>query len=162
MKRDARYFDLINRYSSGASMGARCVGHGGHVPPPRFCEANVKSLILTIGASPDLYFALPVLLMCPPSFHIHLAPMGARLKEWTNRSKYRASLFTQDVRNYNQISFIFCIINYMQQSAEHPTYKYKYKCKLICWNAFIKSFWRCGFQLSPWITIFQLNIKHII
>ena len=33
-----------------------------------------------------------------------------------------ASLFTQDVRNYNQISFIFGIINYMQQSAEHPTY----------------------------------------
>ena len=48
-------------------MGARCVGHGGHVPP-RFCEANVKSLILTIGAPPYLYCALPVLLMCPPVF----------------------------------------------------------------------------------------------
>ena len=31
-------------------------------------------------------------------------------------------LFNQDVRNYNQISFIFGIINYMQQSTELPTY----------------------------------------
>ena len=29
-------------------MGGRCVGHV--PPPPRFFEANVKSLILTIGA----------------------------------------------------------------------------------------------------------------
>ena len=60
-------------------MGARCVGHGRHVPPPprsRFCEANVQSLSLTIGAPPpDLYCALPVLLMCPPSFQSHRAPM---------------------------------------------------------------------------------------
>ena len=36
---------------------------------PRFCKANVKFLILTIGAPPpdfDLYCALPVLLMCLP------------------------------------------------------------------------------------------------
>ena len=38
------------------------------------------------------------------------------------RSKYRTPFFNQDVRNYNQISFIFDIINYMQQSAELPTY----------------------------------------
>ena len=59
-------------------MGARCVGHGEDTcpPPPRFCEANVKSLILTIGAPPDLYCALPVLLMCPPSFHSHRALMA--------------------------------------------------------------------------------------
>ena len=57
-------------------MGARCVGHGGsNSPPPRFCEANVKSLILTIGASPDLDCAPPVLLICPSSFHSHRAPM---------------------------------------------------------------------------------------
>ena len=47
---------------------------GGQVPP-RFCEANLKSLILTIGASPDLYCALPVLLMCHPSFDSYRAPM---------------------------------------------------------------------------------------
>ena len=36
-------------------MGARCVGHrGGGARAPRFCEANVKSLILTIGA-PQIY-----------------------------------------------------------------------------------------------------------
>ena len=35
---------------------------GGKCPPPRFCESNVKSLILTIGAP-------------PPSFHSHRAPM---------------------------------------------------------------------------------------
>ena len=57
-------------------MGARCVGHGVARAPPRFWEANVKSLILTIGALPDLYYALPVLLMCPPSFHSHRAPMN--------------------------------------------------------------------------------------
>ena len=57
----------------------RARGGGGHVPP-RFCEANVKSLILTIGAPPDLYCALPVLLMCPPSFHSHRAPMQAWAK----------------------------------------------------------------------------------
>ena len=40
------------------------------------------------------------------------------------RSKYRASPVNRDVRNYNQItcSFRFDIINYMQQSAETPTY----------------------------------------
>ena len=34
-------------------MSGRCVGHwrgGGHVPHLRFFEANVKSLILIIGA----------------------------------------------------------------------------------------------------------------
>ena len=64
-------------------MGARCVGHGGHVrpvptPPPRYCEAYVKFLILTIDAPPpppDLYCAHFVLFMCPPSFHSHRAPM---------------------------------------------------------------------------------------
>ena len=51
-------------------------GTGGHVLPD-FCEANVKSLILTIGAPPpDLYCVLPVLLMFPPSFHSHRAPMA--------------------------------------------------------------------------------------
>ena len=44
---------------------------GGGTCPPRFCEANVKSLILTIGACP------PVLLMFPPSFHSHRAPMAS-------------------------------------------------------------------------------------
>ena len=52
----------------------------GATSPPRFCEANVKSLILTIGAPPDLYCALPVLLICPPSFHSHRAPM--RMTTW--------------------------------------------------------------------------------
>ena len=60
-------------------MGARCVGHGGsNAPPPRFCEANVKSLNLTIGASPNLDCAPPVLLICPPSFHSHRAPIRHR------------------------------------------------------------------------------------
>ena len=52
-----------------------CRARGATCPPPRFCEANVKSLILTIGAPPDLYCALPVLLICPLSFHSHRAPM---------------------------------------------------------------------------------------
>ena len=43
------------------NMGAGCVGHGGHVSP-RFCEANLKSLILTIGAPP------PRFILCSPSF----------------------------------------------------------------------------------------------
>ena len=43
---------------------------------PRFCEANVKSLILTIGASPDLDCAPPSFINSPhPSFHSHWAPM---------------------------------------------------------------------------------------
>ena len=37
-------------------MGGTCVGHGGAraSPPPRFLDGNVKSLIFTIGAPPDL------------------------------------------------------------------------------------------------------------
>ena len=38
-------------------MGGSSVGTGeggGHVPPPDFWRANVKSLIFTIGAPPDL------------------------------------------------------------------------------------------------------------
>ena len=68
-------YKYIDRYST--YMGARCVGHGGGgARAPRFCEANVKSLILTIGAPPpDLYCARPVLLMCPPGFYSHRAPM---------------------------------------------------------------------------------------
>ena len=48
---------------------------GGKCPPPRFCEANVKALILTIGA-PQIYI-LPsqFYLMSPPSFQSHRAPM---------------------------------------------------------------------------------------
>ena len=41
------------------------------------------------------------------------------------RWKYRAQLFNQDVRIYNHIKLalnLFGIINYMQQSAERPTY----------------------------------------
>ena len=38
------------------------------------------------------------------------------------RSKYRASPVNREVRDYNQTSFRFGIINYMQQSAETPTY----------------------------------------
>ena len=34
-------------------MGGRCVGHEGHVPP-RFFEANLKSLILNFG-TPQIY-----------------------------------------------------------------------------------------------------------
>ena len=56
-------------------------GTGGQMPPPRFCEANVKSLNLTIGASPNLNCAPPVLLICPPSFHSHRAPMTSAQKE---------------------------------------------------------------------------------
>ena len=38
------------------AMGGSSIGHGGgaRAPPPRFLEANVKSLIFTIGAPPDL------------------------------------------------------------------------------------------------------------
>ena len=61
-------------YSYAWAPGVQGTGGGGTCPS-RFCEANVKSLILTIGAPPDLYIALPVLLMCPPSFHSHRAPM---------------------------------------------------------------------------------------
>ena len=75
-------------------MGARCVGHGGsRAPPPRFCEANVKSLILTIGAPPDLYCALPVLLMCPPSFHSHRAPMDTTQYSLINHHKHLSLIF---------------------------------------------------------------------
>ena len=36
-------------------MGGSSVGtEGGHAPLPRFLEANVKSLIFTIGAPPDI------------------------------------------------------------------------------------------------------------
>ena len=47
------------------------------------------------------------------------------------RSKYRASPVNRDVRNYNQISFTFGIINYMQQSAETPTHKYLFLFNLL-------------------------------
>ena len=69
---------MIFQLFNSKTMGARFVGHGGsNAPPPRFCKANVKSLILTIGASPDLDCAHPVLLICPlPSFHSHRAPMS--------------------------------------------------------------------------------------
>ena len=47
-----------------------CRARGG-ASAPRFCEANVKSLILTIGAPPpDLYFALPVLFNALPVFKV--------------------------------------------------------------------------------------------
>ena len=64
-------------------MGARCVGHGGggQVPPPRFCESNVKSLIFTIGAPP------PVLLMCPPVFIVTGRPCK-RLENFSVKVQY--------------------------------------------------------------------------
>ena len=47
---------LSTRARALVRMGGRCVGHGGWARTPRFFEANVKSLILTIGAPPpDLY-----------------------------------------------------------------------------------------------------------
>ena len=79
-------------------MGARCVGHGGsNAPPPtRFCEANVKSLILTIGASPNLDCTRPVLLIWPPpSFHSHRAPMSL-LKD---KSEFPYKLYSAGNRN---------------------------------------------------------------
>ena len=52
-----------------------CRARRGHVPP-RFCEANVKIFNFDYcPPPPDLYCALQVLLMCPPSFHSHQAPM---------------------------------------------------------------------------------------
>ena len=42
--------DLLNT----TAMGGSSVRHGGHVPPPPILEANVKSLIFTIGPLPDL------------------------------------------------------------------------------------------------------------
>ena len=42
------------------------------------------------------------------------------------RSKYRALLCNQDMRNYSQISFIFGIVNYIQS---YLVYKFKYKIK---------------------------------
>ena len=57
-------------YSSCQHGRPVCRARGVKCPPPRFCEANVKSLLLTIGASPDLDCAPP------PSFHSHRAPMA--------------------------------------------------------------------------------------
>ena len=57
-------------------MGGRCVGHGGHVPPPRF----LKIFNFDHWRPPRFIFLLlvcppPSFLECPPSFHSHLPPM---------------------------------------------------------------------------------------
>ena len=52
-----------------------CRARGGGVRAPRFCEANIKSLILTIGPPPRFILCPPSFVMCPPSFHSHRAPM---------------------------------------------------------------------------------------
>ena len=45
-------------------MGGSCIGTWGQVPPPRFLESNVKSLIFTIGAPIFLCHLPPMCGMC--------------------------------------------------------------------------------------------------
>ena len=56
-------YDLIDLYGHGRPV---CRARGVKCASPRFCEANVKSLILTIGASTDLDCAPPPVLLIPP------------------------------------------------------------------------------------------------
>ena len=48
-------------------MGGRCGETGGHVPPPQCLEANVKSLIFTIGPF-QIYNLRLLVIVLPPDF----------------------------------------------------------------------------------------------
>ena len=69
----------------GVTIGGRCVGHEGMCLTPRFFEANVKSLVLIIGAPPDYILTISVpfqLSLSPPAYENHYAKSFPELVFW--------------------------------------------------------------------------------
>ena len=61
--------ELMKAHGHGRPV-CRARGGGASAPPPRFCQANVKSLILTIGAPPKIYMSVNLHALTPIPFKI--------------------------------------------------------------------------------------------